>query len=519
MAFMGIKRANPSTEKAFLFFATLVALLITNQIFVESKIITLFLSVVMIMPFYSILRQFGKRAEQKEDIMSQKDSDELKKVLEILEKTRTSVDELWTKASNISLGTDAQSFSLDETTNSIECISESIQKTVYMVDRLSPSANSASQSVLGLVESINEISNHNKEVLKVLDQAIADIREMSSSVNIINENFRNLERASESSSKGITDISVFAKEIERSAKESYTMSEEVVDETEHGGVSVKKTIESMENIRSIVSESSHVIKTLGEKSGEIGNIIKFIDSVTKRINLLALNASIISSQAGEHGKAFAVVAAEMENLANQTSTSTVEISLMINAIEDMVQNTVQANEVGMWGVEEGVTLANTAGEILKKIQDRSKASREMSKRIMAATGEQAAMAEGVLESIREESKYLEIAGKSIENHVSISKSVDESANSIIGLSREVRSAIDRQHHSSKDISNVINEVIKMVEELMVLTRQQGEDSDQVKQATEIITFISSENINAIKDMAKFVENLKTMIDAMSKEIL
>ncbi len=198
----------------------------------------------------------------------------------------------------------------------------------------------------------------------------------------------------------------------------------------------------------------------------------------------------------------------MEKLASQTSNSTIEISQLTEAIQEMVQSTVQSNEVGMWGVEEGVALASKAGDILAKIQERSSASVRMSKDSLSATGKQVKMAEDVLSLMAEEAENLDIAGMSIAEHVKINRAVDNAANVMIGLTEDVKIAIDRQQTSSKDIYEVINDVVLMVDELAGLTKEQSHDSEQIKQATELIKFISSENINAIKELAVSVENMK-----------
>ncbi len=509
----------------FAFYTTLglLYLLVLNQFFLGSAVITILVVLVSIVAFYSLAEAL-KEGEGRAGAIPDGDvpgsavaGDEERRAF--LTSTRDSIYGLCDRATKMRLGTDAQVFSLEETTTSIGGISDSIRKTVTMIDRLSPSAEKASRSVVGLVDAIGDISNHNREVIRVLEKSIDDIQEMSTSVRMISENFTVLSRSSVESTRGIKEINTFAKNIEKSAGDSFKMSEDVARESEHGADSVRKTIESMENLKSIVSESSSVIKTLGDRSGEIGNIIKFIDSVATRINLLALNASIIASQAGEHGKPFAVVAGEMEKLASQTSTSTVEISQLIDAIQNMVQSTVQANEVGMWGVEEGVSLANKAGEILKKIQSSSRASVEMSESILSATSQQVKMADDVLSAIQEEATNLDIAGKSIESHVNINRSVDESATRIIELTKEVKEATEKQHQSSIQIADVISEVITVVEDLTNLTNEQEHDSEQIKQATEIINFISTENINAIKDLADTVETVKNDFDEASKPFL
>ena len=487
----------------------LFSLLALNQFFIGSYLLTFICLIASLAAFYSIFVSGNDSNEEVDLVLSSKELLHENQVLkDFILKNRSSADGLWDKTSKVSLGIDAQVFSLDETMSSIDGISDSIRRTVTMVEKLSPSANRASRSVDSVIKSTEEIAGHNREVLTTLSGAISDIKNMSASVTTIKNNFENLSASSKDSAKKIKEIDSFAKKIELSAKNSYKVSDDVAKEAKHGVVSVRKTIDSMKNIKNIVTESSSVIKTLGDRSGDIGNVIKFIDSVTTRINLLALNASIIASQAGEHGKPFAVVANEMEKLASQTSNSTIEISQLTEAIQSMVQSTVQANEVGMWEVEEGVALATKAGDILEKIQERSSDSVRMSKDSLSATGKQVEMAEGVLSLIAEEARNLEIAGISIAEHVKINRAVDKAANAMIGLMEDVKVATDAQHISSRDISEVINEVVIMVDELAALTKEQGQDSEQIKQATEIIKFISSENINVIKELTASVGNLK-----------
>jgi 1-aminocyclopropane-1-carboxylate deaminase/D-cysteine desulfhydrase-like pyridoxal-dependent ACC family enzyme len=62
-----------------------------------------------------------------------------------------------------------------------------------------------------------------------------------------------------------------------------------------------------------------------EKQRSVADFIKIIRGIAKRIHLLALNASILSAQAGEHGRGFAVVAREIGELAERTRQSTQEL--------------------------------------------------------------------------------------------------------------------------------------------------------------------------------------------------
>ena len=85
-----------------------------------------------------------------------------------------------------------------------------------------------------------------------------------------------------------------------------------------------------------VAHTDETIKNLTEAAGRIGSIVGMINDIAGQTNLLALNATIEAARAGDAGKGFAVVASEVKSLANQTAKATEEITLQINAMQEVV---------------------------------------------------------------------------------------------------------------------------------------------------------------------------------------
>lgn len=81
------------------------------------------------------------------------------------------------------------------------------------------------------------------------------------------------------------------------------------------------------------SRAAHTqVAGLREKAEKIRSVTEVIQSIADQTNLLALNAAIESARAGEHGRGFAVVADEVRTLAARTSTATVEVGELVEAI-------------------------------------------------------------------------------------------------------------------------------------------------------------------------------------------
>ena len=85
--------------------------------------------------------------------------------------------------------------------------------------------------------------------------------------------------------------------------------------------SVEEILTMIDELNKVVEESSERIKELELLSGQIEQFASVISSISKKTNILSLNASIEAARAGEHGRGFAVVASEVRNLASQSSKS------------------------------------------------------------------------------------------------------------------------------------------------------------------------------------------------------
>jgi methyl-accepting chemotaxis protein len=167
-----------------------------------------------------------------------------------------------------------------------------------------------------------------------------------------------------------------------------------------GGTVVTSTIEEMKGISTDVAGAAKGVEHLGQKSEQIGEIIKVINDIADQTNLLALNAAIEAARAGEHGRGFAVVADEVRKLAERTTKATEEVARSIREIQDETKSAVTQIKAGATRVTRGVDLANKAGEALARIVSGADGLRGMLKDIAASTQEQSAASSSISESVK-----------------------------------------------------------------------------------------------------------------------
>lgn len=152
---------------------------------------------------------------------------------------------------------------------------------------------------------------------------------------------------------------------------------------------VKKSIEGMHRIRETVQETTRRVRTLGESSTQIGEIIEVISDIADRTNLLALNATIEAARAGDAGRGFAVVADEVRMLAERSSQAAKDIAELIESIQVDTKEAVLAMENGTTEVESGTKFADEAGSGLKEIMEMVQNSAQLITEISGAFQQQA----------------------------------------------------------------------------------------------------------------------------------
>jgi methyl-accepting chemotaxis protein len=234
------------------------------------------------------------------------------------------------------------------------------------------------------------------ELRQIIGQVQMTTRMVTNSASQVQGTAEQLASGSEGQAKQIQEVSASIErmahsiqQVSATAGSAASVANQALETAQQGAETVSKTIDGMHSIRAHVQETAKRIKRLGESSQEIGEIVQLIRDIADRTSILALNASIQAAQAGEAGKGFAIVAEEVERLAERAAESTRRIASLIQSVQGDTNEAISAMEATTREVVGGSQLANEAGQKLAQIEEVSRQISGLVKTIAEAAVHQA----------------------------------------------------------------------------------------------------------------------------------
>ena len=245
---------------------------------------------------------------------------------------------------------------------------ESLRKIVTQVQtaaqQMATTTSSNTQSVQGLS---TEALRQTEEITVALDR----IQEMSNSIRAV----------------------------AKSAEQAEAAVQQANQTVEEGDAAMNRTVDGILAIRETVAETSTKVQRLGESSQKISKVVRLIGAFADQTNLLALNAAIEAARAGEEGRGFAVIADEVQSLAQQSAQATAEIESLVTDIQTETSSVMAAMETGTDQVVEGTRLVDETRQSLNKITAVSAQISGLVEAIASATVAQSQASESVTQTM------------------------------------------------------------------------------------------------------------------------
>jgi len=300
------------------------------------------------------------------------------------------------------------------------------------------------------VESTDEIGEIVKHFNESVDRLYDTITRVAKSSSLVSEAANTLDAATEQMATGVEQAAAQVNSVATASEEMSTTSSEIAQNCSVAAKSsekankaavigesiIQETVMVMDRINRRVKESAEIIKQLGVRSDQIGEVVGLINDIADQTNLLALNAAIEAARAGEHGRGFAVVADEVRKLAERTTEATKEIGNTIEAMQAETKSAVNSMQEGVKEVETGAAETGKSGDALRDILQQINTVTSEINQIAVASDQQTATTNEIASNIQQISLVMDDTSKRIQDNA-------ESASQLSNLSKELQKVVGR----------------------------------------------------------------------------
>ncbi|MFS1505254.1 methyl-accepting chemotaxis protein [Vibrio lentus] len=244
------------------------------------------------------------------------------------------------------------------------------------------------------------------------------------------------QQSTEMIATAMTEMASSANNVADSAGDTARNTDEADKQSQHTQRLIHNTVDNIQGLAGQLGTASEAVANLDSDVHNIVKVLDVIGDIAEQTNLLALNAAIEAARAGEQGRGFAVVADEVRNLAGRTQSSTKEIQLMINNLQEGSRNAIKTMEVCATTSESTVTESQDASEALQQIVVALESISSMSHQIATAAAEQTQVSDDISKRIN----MIEESGNQLSNVVTESHN---STQTLASLSNELEAWVNR----------------------------------------------------------------------------
>ncbi len=350
-----------------------------------------------------------------------------------------------------------------------------------LTDRNTQLAQQVQISVEDMVSTMTELSVSVEQVAQNMDSLLVFVQQTSSSVTEIRSSVSSiasrtvdLAGQTEQMSRVVSESVQTVQNITQKTETSQQLSQETAQDALEGQQAVEYIRERMDSIHLANRQTVELVDRFAKRSEEIGSVLDVIRNINEQSSLLALNASIISAQAGSHGRGFSVIAEEMRNLSNEVDIAMKNIAGQIQTLQQEMGVMVQVIANGTAEIDQGVNLAQKAEQRLQKILSSAKHSSLVADDIAEALHAQDAANHDVIRAIERVSSMTDEITKATGEQKTNVRYIHEAISNILDMATQTKQATDEQLHG-------VRQVIETSKGIGILAEQNFESSQQINQ--------------------------------------
>ena len=329
----------------------------------------------------------------------------------------------------ISRGNLSADFPLKSNTSEIGMLVESIHETKRELKKYIQDINDKlAQMAQGNMDLTidNDYRGEFLPIQKALGQILDALNHALLQINVSAERVSDESKRVASGAQVLSDGAVSqASAVEELSASIQEISGQIEKTTQDADYAQKCSIDAVEQLQVCdekMSALTDAMDDISKASQQIGGIIKAIDDISFQTNILALNAAVEAARAGSAGKGFAIVADEVQSLANRSSQSAQDIA-------ELIENSMKL-------VEFGASLSSDTMNALSAVVSSAQTSMEMVEQIANSAARQS-------EAIKQLTQGMQQISNVVQTTATTAEESALSANKLYGQAEELKISVQR----------------------------------------------------------------------------
>jgi methyl-accepting chemotaxis protein len=253
-------------------------------------------------------------------------------------------------------------------------------------------------NVSRIVERFHDVMTKIKDTVALLQNSVRNLNDaVQNNVSTSNQQAASVKEVVAT----MEDSDSLTKKVGAQIQDVASMSINTRENVEEGFSIIHSNLQKMEEVKEANNTTISGIRALNEEISGIWEIVKMINNIAGQIKMIAFNAELEASSAGEAGKNFEIVASEIRRLADGTVSSTSQIRQKIQAIQSSSENLILSSEEGTGKIREGWELSSNVESVFAKILDSSEETALSAQDITQSMEQQVGAIEQILQTLKQ----------------------------------------------------------------------------------------------------------------------
>lgn len=382
-------------------------------------------------------------------------------------------------ANQVNRKASAQKLALEQSTNALWEIERASSDIAANTSQLHQVAEDSGQAVRQMEILRNQLAQHMGSLFSSVSEVCVQTREASLSAVQLADQLDGFSRVTETNTAQFTRLAHSLSGTEKAATDAAEETLHMASRVTEGLKAARDTADGVDTLCATIENAGRAMSELERQSSAIGQILNLVNDFADQTSLLALNASVIASQAGEEGQGFAVVAQEIRELAERTSRSVDEISEIISDLQLGCRQAGLVMQEGTTRARKESVKAKTTEESLEEIRQAIDHISDQIGHILLTTQEQVQVSQHLSHSAEKVTALSLQATQAANRQADEQKRLTSVASNVETISVHGKNSLHDHMDGSRRLRSIIDRMREMVDRIHEATSEQAESCQSV----------------------------------------